>query len=125
MGEERDIHRDALRLATGVTGSEVSCHHPQPMGDMVKAPPNNNSENEMTTVSKEFADNVVAHQGFYNGDDDNTLGDNPRVVEITEYDNAFGGVGYGLTLDGKQNRYTESDYVRNPRQYWAYQGVAA
>lgn len=79
----------------------------------------------MTTVSKEFADNVAAHDGFYNGNDDNSLGDNPRVVEITEYHNAFGGVGYGLTFEGRENRYTETEYVRSPRSYWTYQAVDA
>ena len=75
----------------------------------------------MATVDKEFAENLVRHNGYYNGDDDNTLGDNPRVVEITEYDNAYGGVGYGLTFEGRPNAYTPSEFVRNPRQFWKYQ----
>lgn len=74
----------------------------------------------MTTVDKEFADNLKANQGYRNGDDDNTLGDNPRCIEITEYDNAWGGVGYGLTFEGQRNRYTLSEYVMNPRCYWRY-----
>lgn len=74
----------------------------------------------MSTGDKSFADNLAAHNGYYNGDDDNAMGDNPRCVEITEYDNAFGGVSYGLTFEGQPNRYTESDYVRKPRQYWRY-----
>ena len=48
MGEAHDVRGDALRLASGVSGSKVTCHHPQAMGDMVKAPPKNNSENDMT-----------------------------------------------------------------------------
>lgn len=75
----------------------------------------------MATVDKEFADNLVRNNGFYNGVSDNVLGDNPRVVEITEYDNAYDGQGYGLTFDGQPNRYTPSEYVRNPRRYWKYQ----
>ena len=75
----------------------------------------------MPTVDKEFADNLKQHNGYYNGDDDNSLGDNPRCLTITEYDNAFGGVGYGLTFEGEPNRYTESEFVRNPRTYWRYQ----
>jgi hypothetical protein len=74
----------------------------------------------MATVNKEFADNLVANSGYYNGDSTNTLGDNPRCVEITEYDNAYGGVGYGLTFEGHGNRYTSSSHVRNPRLYWAF-----
>jgi len=76
----------------------------------------------MSTVDKAFADNLAANAGYYNGDSDNTLGDNPRVVEITEYDNAYGGVSYGLRFEGQPNRYTPTEFVRSPRQYWAYQG---
>lgn len=72
----------------------------------------------MSTVDKAFADNVAAHRGYYNGDDDNSMGDNPRCVEIVEYDNAWGGVGYGLVFEGEANRYTESEFVRSPRNYW-------
>ncbi len=75
----------------------------------------------MATVDREFAENLARNQGYYNGDDDNTMGDNPRVVEITEYDNAYGGIGYGLTSEGKPNMYTETEWVRNPRQFWKYQ----
>lgn len=74
----------------------------------------------MGTTNKEFADNVARNNGYYNGDDDNSFGDNPRCVLITEYDNAFGGVGYGLTFEGQRNVYVSSEFVRNPRQYWAY-----
>ena len=74
----------------------------------------------MSTVDKNFADNLKANRGYYNGDSDNSMGDNPRVVEIIEYDNAFGGVGYGLVFDGTRNRYIESEFVRSPRSYWSY-----
>jgi hypothetical protein len=74
----------------------------------------------MTTVDKEFADNLAANAGYHNGDSDNSMGDNPRCVEITEYDNAYGGIGYGLTFEGRPNRYTPTEFVRNPRLYWQY-----
>lgn len=74
----------------------------------------------MGTVDKVFADNLVKHNGYYNGDSDNSLGDNPRCIEITQYDNAFGGVGYGLTFEGQKNVYTPSEFVGNPRCYWKY-----
>lgn len=74
----------------------------------------------MSTVDKDFADNIKRHSGFYNGDDDQSMGDNPRCVEITEYDNAYGGIGYGLTFEGQRNRYEASPHVGNPRQYWKY-----
>lgn len=79
----------------------------------------------MTTVNKEFADNLAANAGYHNGDSDNSLGDNPRCIEITEYDNQWGGVGYGLTFEGQRNRYTASEFVINPRRYWAYVASAA
>lgn len=75
----------------------------------------------MGTVNKEFADNLVKHNGYYNGDEDNSFGDNPRCIEITEYDNQYGGKGYGLTFDdGRPNKYTPTEFVRNPKQYWKY-----
>lgn len=64
----------------------------------------------MPTVDKKLADQLKDQDGYYS--------DDPRVVLITEYDNAFGGVGYGLTYQGQPNRYTESEFVRNPRVYW-------
>lgn len=64
----------------------------------------------MATVDKELADKLKAGNGYYM--------DDPRVASIIEYDNAWGGVGYGLNYEGRGNRYTESDFVRNPRVYW-------
>ncbi len=75
----------------------------------------------MSTVNKEFAENIKRHSGFYNGDDDQSMGDNPRCIEITEYDNKFGGVGYGLTFEGRTNAYQPSDFISNPRQFWKYE----
>lgn len=74
----------------------------------------------MSTVSKTFADNIKTHNGYYNGDDDNSLGDNPRVIEITEYTNAWGSLVYGLTFEGQRNNYTASEFVQNPKKYWVY-----
>lgn len=77
----------------------------------------------MSTVDKAFADNIAKHGGWHNGDSDNTMGDNPQVVSIVEYDNAFDGVSYGLVFAGREGsggfgRYVESEFVRNPRIYW-------
>jgi hypothetical protein len=74
----------------------------------------------MSTVDKAFADNIAHHGGYFNGDADNGMGDNPRCVEIIEYDNAWGGVGYGLVFEGQRNRYIESEFVRAPRIYWRF-----
>lgn len=73
----------------------------------------------MSTVDKAFADNIAKHGGWANGDSDNSLGDNPQCVLIVEYDNAWGGQGYGLVFKGQSNRYTPSNFVRNPRDYWS------
>ena len=72
----------------------------------------------MSTVDKSFADSIIAHDGWYNGDRDNSLGDNPRTIRVVEYDNAWGGKGYGLVFAGQRDKYEASVYVRNPRTYW-------
>lgn len=64
----------------------------------------------MPTVGKTIADVIRVGNGYY--------ADDPRVTSIIEYDNAWGGVSYGLNYRGRENRYTESDFVRNPRVYW-------
>lgn len=73
------------------------------------------------TVDKHFADIIVAGTGYCDDDHDNSMGDNPRCVEITLYDTPEGGEGYGLTFEGERNKYTPSEFVINPRQYWKYQ----
>ena len=73
----------------------------------------------MTTVDKEFADNIARNKGFYNGEDDNSLGDNPRVVKIVKYKNAWGGDSYGLVYEGIRDKYVATEFVNNPITYWA------
>ena len=68
----------------------------------------------MGTISKKIADDVIA--GLYNEDD-------PKM--IVEYTNAFdGGLAYGL-ICGHQNlnTYRETEFVINPRVYWAHPSV--
>lgn len=77
----------------------------------------------MSTVHKEFADNIVLNNGFYNGADDQSLGDNPRVVKIVEYTNAWGVQAFGLVSeeDHDPGRYEQpTQYVINPSVYWTY-----
>ena len=65
----------------------------------------------MGTVSKKIADKLVAGDGWYPGDN--------RISKIVEYDNAWGGVSYGITYPHEdQDRYAETGFVRNPRIYW-------
>lgn len=74
----------------------------------------------MSTVDdKNFVDNIIKNHGYYNGDNDNSLGDNPRCIKIVAYDNAWGGIGYGLIFENENpDKYRASDYVRNPRTIW-------
>lgn len=62
----------------------------------------------MATVDKSIADRIVA--GEFPEDD---------ARKIVEYDNAFGGVGYGVIFGNDDpDRYRETAFVRNPRLYW-------
>lgn len=63
----------------------------------------------MATVNKEIADRIVAGEFPEDG-----------ATRIVEYDNAFGGVGYGVTFPRDDiNKYTTpTEYIRNPRIYW-------
>jgi len=62
----------------------------------------------MATVDKDIADRIVA--GEFAEDD---------ARKIVEYDNAFGGVGYGVIFgDDDPDMYRETAFVRNPRLYW-------
>lgn len=75
-------------------------------------------ESSVSSVDKAFADNIVSHGGWYNGDADNSLGDNPRCVLIIEYTNSWGTKAYGLVFEGKINKYKPSKFVINPQVYW-------
>lgn len=67
----------------------------------------------MSTVTKEIADKIIAGNGTYPGDEGL-----PPYARIIEYDNAWGGVSYGLEDARSQGRYKASPFVRNPRVYW-------
>lgn len=62
----------------------------------------------MATVGKDIADRIVA--GEFAEDD---------ARKIVEYDNAFGGVSYGVIFGNQDpDYYRETEFVRNPRVYW-------
>ena len=64
----------------------------------------------MATVSKKIADDIIA--GKYVEDDGMPL-------RIVEYDNAWGGVSYGVEHhEYELGRYKASQYISNPRVYW-------
>lgn len=64
----------------------------------------------MATVSKDLADELVFGDGYYS--------DDPRVVRIVEYTNAWGGQSFGLEYEGQLGKYSESEYVQSPKVYW-------
>lgn len=65
----------------------------------------------MATVSKDLADKLVAKNGYY--------ADDPRVMRIVEYTNAFGsGQSYGIEYAKDLGKYSASEYVINPKVYW-------
>ena len=65
----------------------------------------------MPTVSKPIADTIKDGNGHY--------ADDSRVIRIVEYDNQWGGVGYGMIYEGQNpDMYRETEFVRNPRIYF-------
>lgn len=74
----------------------------------------------MSTVDKSFADNIIRHNRYYDGNSENYLGDNPRCDRIIRYTNAWGKDAYGLLFEGQANKYTESLYVISPELYWQF-----
>lgn len=67
----------------------------------------------MSTVDKSIADRIVA--GEFPEDE---------AQAIWEYDNAFGGVSYGVIFSGcNPYKYRETEFVRNPRLYWSAKGA--
>lgn len=63
-----------------------------------------------TVNSKKIINEIVSHDGYYM--------DDPRVMRIVKYTNAWGGICYGIEYEGKVGTYRESEYVLNPRIYW-------
>lgn len=81
----------------------------------------------MATVDRVFAENIIRHNGFYNGDSTESP-DNPRCVRIVEYTNAWGSKAYGAVFerDLDKNRYQKpTDYIRDPKVIWAYEEQSA
>jgi hypothetical protein len=78
----------------------------------------------MGTFNKAVADLMVKNGGWTkpdSEDDPHDAPDNPGAIVIVEYDNAFGGVSYGVTFVGERNPYrymNPSASIKNPRIYW-------
>ena len=68
----------------------------------------------MPTVSKSIADEIIAHNGVYPGDEHL-----PPCVRIVKYRNCFdGNPAYGLEYEGQEGKYAPSKYVIDPKIYW-------
>jgi hypothetical protein len=67
----------------------------------------------MATVNKNLADQIIAANGYYS--------DDPRVMQVVEYDNAFGSKSWAILYaqDVAIDRYAPSEYVRNPKVIWS------
>lgn len=67
----------------------------------------------MATVSKDLAKQIIANNGHYE--------DDPRVMAVISYDNAFGGKSWAVLYeqDVLSDRYALSMYVRNPKVEWS------
>lgn len=66
----------------------------------------------MSTIDKAFADDLIKRNGKYE--------DDPQVMRIIQYDNHWGGTGYGLEYEKDLGKYKASEFVRNPRVYWKF-----
>jgi hypothetical protein len=65
----------------------------------------------MATVNKKLADTIKDNDGYYS--------DDPRVMRIVEYENAFNGTkSYGIEYAHEVGKYAESEFIRNPTVYW-------
>jgi hypothetical protein len=74
----------------------------------------------MATVTKDFADKLIAGNGWL-ADTDRDAPDNPPAVRITEYTDMGGKKAYGVVFQGGRNldKYQHhSDYIRTPKIYW-------
>lgn len=66
----------------------------------------------MATVNEDIARQIIAQDGYYS--------DDPRVMQVVTYDNAFGGKSWAILYaqDVAVDRYAPSEYVRNPQVIW-------
>jgi hypothetical protein len=66
----------------------------------------------MATVDQALAEQIIAADGYYS--------DDPRVMQVVTYDNAFGGKSWAILYqrDVGIDRYAPSEYVRNPQVIW-------
>ena len=71
----------------------------------------------MATIDyKEIVDDIIAHDGYYEGDHDE-----PRALKVVEYTNAWGKQCWGVVFEGESDsgRYEfPSPFVNSPKVIW-------
>lgn len=67
----------------------------------------------MATINERLAREIIEADGYY--------ADDPRVMQVVKYENAFGGESWAIlyAADVAVDRYQESEFVRNPVVVWA------
>lgn len=67
----------------------------------------------MATINEKMAREIIEADGYY--------ADDPRVMQVVKYENAFGGESWAILYeaDVAVDRYQESEFVRNPVVVWA------
>jgi hypothetical protein len=65
----------------------------------------------MATVSYNLAHQIASNDGYY--------ADDPRVMRIVKYTNAWGKEAYGIEYEGQIGKYVASEYVIDPELYWS------
>lgn len=76
------------------------------------------------TNSKDWVDNMISNNGYYNGDDDNSLGDNPRCVKIVEYRNNWNTICWGAVFEDEVDKFKydlETEYIHDPKVIWEFE----
>jgi hypothetical protein len=67
----------------------------------------------MSTINdRAMVDQIIVNDGAY--------ADDPLIIKIVEYTNAWGGQAYGLIYNQRDwNKYDASPYVINPKTLWS------
>jgi len=65
----------------------------------------------MSTVGKKIADEIIAGDGYYQGD-------HQRATRIVKYTNAWGVDDYAVEYT-KHTRYAPSGFINNPTIVWS------
>lgn len=71
----------------------------------------------MSTIDKKLADELITRDGRYMND--------PQIMRIVKYTNAWGGEAYGMEYEQSLGRYADSEFINKPSVYWAHSSCPA